>query len=156
MALASGALALFVDRVRAADSRYPLGAAAVPLMRQLCAHLDGLPLALEMAAARVPLLGLQGVCDALGERFAVLRRGRRDGPARHRTLHAALDWSFGLLPAEEQRLFCALGVFAGGFTLELAVAVTGRQAESRWDVIDRIAALVDRSLVSVGPEDPPR
>lgn len=155
-ALASAAMALFVERVRDADSRYPLDGPAVPLMRQLCAHLDGLPLALEMAAARVPLLGLQGVCDALGERFAVLRRTRRDGPSRQRTLHSALDWSFGLLAVEEQRVFCSLAVFAGSFSLELAVAVAGDGTASRWDVIDRVAALVDRSLVSVGPEDPPR
>jgi non-specific serine/threonine protein kinase len=153
----NGAVALFMARVQAADSRVALGPAQLPLVRQLCTQLDGLPLALEMAAARVPLLGLQGVLDALGERFALLRPVRRDAPVRHRSLQAAMDWSFDLLAPAEQQLFCALGVITGSFTLDLAVAVAGgTEAEARWNVIDGIALLVDRSLVSVGPEDPPR
>jgi non-specific serine/threonine protein kinase len=125
-------------------------------LRALCAQLDGLPLALEMAAARVPLLGLQGVHDALAQRFALLTRGHRDAATRHRTLHNALDWSYGLLGAEEQRLFRALGVFAGGFTLELAVTLMSDDSAARWDIIDGLSALVDRSLIVVGGRDPPR
>ncbi len=155
-ALDVGAVAMFVHRVRTADSRHPLGPESIPLVRRLCAELDGLPLALEMAAARVPVLGLQQVLDSLSERFAMLRSTQRGTVARHRTLNAALDWSFRLLPAEEQRLFRALGVFAGGFTVDLVVAVAGDGADSRWDVVDRLAALVDRSLVTVSHDDPPR
>jgi hypothetical protein len=118
--------------------------------------LDGLPLALEMAVARVPLMGLQPVHDALGERFAMLRNARRDKPGRHRTLESALDWSHDLLSADEQRIFHALGVFVGGFTLDLAVAVATDAGADRWDTIDHIAALVDRSLISGNHDDPPR
>ena len=151
-----GALALLVDRIAAADSRFQVTGAALPLLSALCRQLDGLPLALEMAAARVPLMGLQAVHDALAERFALLSRGRRDSPARHRTLQDALAWSYGLLGAQEQRLFRALGVFAGGFTLDLAVTLTSDEHVGRWDIVDGLATLVERSLVSVSGDDPPR
>ncbi|MBZ8141600.1 hypothetical protein CLD22_17050 [Rubrivivax gelatinosus] len=154
--LADGAMALLVERIVAADQRFSVTAAALPLLRSICSQLDGLPLALEMAAARVPLLGLQGVHDALAQRFALLTRGRRDAAQRHRTLHCALDWSYRLLGADEQRLFRALGVFAGGFTLDLAVALMTDDAQQRWDLIDQLGVLVDRSLVVAGTQDPPR
>lgn len=145
-----GALALLVDRITAADQRFRVTPEARRLLGALCRQLDGLPLALELAAARVPLMGLQAVHDALGERFALLSRGRRDSPARHRTLYDALDWSYGLLGAPEQRLFRALGVFAGGFTLDLAVTLTADEHVGRWDVVDGLATLVERSLVGIG------
>jgi len=151
-----GARALLLSRIAAADSRFQLTPAALPLLDALCRQLDGLPLALEMAAARVPLMGLQAVHDALAERFALLSRGRRDSPARHRSLLGALDWSYGLLEAPEQRLFRALGVFAGGFTLDLAVMLSTDEHVERWDVVDGLAGLVERSLVGVSGEDPPR
>jgi predicted ATPase/DNA-binding winged helix-turn-helix (wHTH) protein len=154
--LGDGALALLVERIVAADHRFVPAPAALPLLRAVCAQLDGLPLALEMAAARVPLLGLQGVHDALAQRFALLTRGHRDAAVRHRTLHNALDWSYRLLGSAEQRLFRAFGVFADGFTLDLAVALTTDDAEARWDVIDGLATLADRSLVVVSHDDPPR
>ena len=156
----NGAIALLAERVAAADSRIRLGAEATPLLREICRRLDALPLALEMAAARVPLLGLKGVHDELAQRFALLTSAHRLAPQRHRTLRAALDWSFGLLGAEEQHLFAALGLFAGGFTLELCVALCapagGGETPSRWETIDRLATLVDRSLVAVSADDPPR
>ncbi|KQU66031.1 MULTISPECIES: winged helix-turn-helix domain-containing protein [unclassified Rhizobacter] len=151
-----GALAMLIERIGAADRRFPIASANWPLLEALCRQLDGLPLALEMAAARVPLMGLQAVHDALAERFALLSRGRRDSPARHRTLRDALDWSYGLLGAPEQKLFRALGVFAGGFTLDLAVTLTADEHVMRWDVVDGLATLVERSLVTVSGEDPPR
>jgi predicted ATPase/DNA-binding winged helix-turn-helix (wHTH) protein len=151
-----GAVALLAERIVAADHRMRLEAASTPLLRDICRQLDGLPLALEMAAARVPLLGLGGVRDELAQRFALLTSGHRHAALRHRSLHAALDWSYNLLGAEERQLFAALGVFAGGFTLELCVALAGDGASSRWQVIDRLAVLVDRSLVVVSSDDPPR
>ena len=151
-----GALGLLLHRIGMADSRYVPTAGALPLLKTVCRQLDGLPLALEMAAARVALMGLQAVHDALAERFALLSRGRRDAPARHRSLRAALDWSFQLLDAEGQRLFRGLGVFAGGFTLDLAVALFSDQQLGRWHVVDGLADLVERSLVSVSGSDPPR
>ncbi|WP_284617644.1 ATP-binding protein [Aquabacterium humicola] len=151
-----GALALLLDRIAAADSRFQVAPDARPLLAALARQLDGLPLALEMAAARVPLMGLRAVHDALAERFALLSRGRRDSPARHRTLHDALAWSVGLLGDAEQRLFRMLGVFAGGFTLDLAVTLTADEDIGRWDIVDGLAALVERSLVGVSGDDPPR
>jgi tetratricopeptide (TPR) repeat protein len=109
-----------------------------------------------MAAARVPLLGLQGVRDALTQRFALLTTGHRVAPGRHKTLHAALDWSHGLLSDAERRLFRTLGVFAEGFTLDLVAAVAAGDDADRWSVIDRLAVLVDRSLVATNLADPPR
>jgi len=153
---AHGALALLLERISAADQRFVVAPAQLPLLRAICTQLDGLPLALEMVAARVPLLGLQGVHDALAQRFALLTRGHRDSALRHRTLHNALDWSYQLLGAPEQRLLRALGVFAGGFTLELAVALMTDDPAARWELIDGLAALADRSLLVVGREDPPR
>lgn len=154
--LADGAMALLVERIVAADQRFSATPSTLPVLRSICSQLDGLPLALEMAAARVPLLGLQGVHDALAQRFALLTRGHRDAAQRHRTLHGALDWSYRLLGAGEQRLFRALGVFAGGFTLELAVALMTDDPQQRWDVIDQLGVLVDRSLVVAGAQEPPR
>jgi len=165
-----GAVALFVERAHAADHRFHATPAQLPLLREICRQLDGLPLALEMAASRVPVLGLQGLAEALQRRFALLTGGRRDTAARHRKLQAALDWSHDLLSAEERRLYRLCGVFSGGFTLELLVAVatghtgagseaaevTTAGSESRWVVIERLAQLVDRSLVAVGEGDPPR
>ncbi len=168
--LHQGAMALFVERARAADHRFPGSPEQLPLLREICRRLDGVPLALEMAAARVPVLGLVGLRDALEQRFALLSVGRRDAAVRHRTLEAALDWSHGLLAPEEQRLFRICSVFSGGFTLELLVQVAAEQAQpsaataaadradphSRWAVIDTLAQLVDSSLVSSDTADPPR
>lgn len=167
-----GAVAFFVERVRAADHRFHATPAQLPVLREICRRLDGLPLALEMAAARVPALGLTRLAQALERRLAVLTGGRRDASARHRTLQAALDWSHELLGAEEQRLYRTCGVFSGGFSLDLLVAVaTGHGLvpavpaaeptapggahetapdEARWAVIDTLSQLVDRSLVAVG------
>jgi predicted ATPase/DNA-binding winged helix-turn-helix (wHTH) protein len=153
------AVALLVDRIVAADRRFEATAANLPQLEAICTQLDGLPLALEMAAARVPAMGLSAVHDALSERFAMLTRGHRDATTRHRTLHHALDWSYRLLDASEQRVFRTLGVFAAGFTLELAVALlVDRDAGtgSRWEIIDRLSALIDRSLLVASADDPPR
>jgi predicted ATPase/DNA-binding winged helix-turn-helix (wHTH) protein len=149
----AASVAMLIDRVQTADRRFRFSPKGLGLARRLCVALDGLPLAIEMAASRVPLLGLERVHDALGDRFVALRHARRDAPERHRTLQAALDWSYGLLSGAEQRLLRALGVCAGGFTTELAAAM---MEEDRWDTIDRLSALVDRSLVASSHDDPPR
>lgn len=155
-ALAAASVQMLLERVRAADPRFQLDRAALPLLRRLCTRLDGLPLALEMAAPMVPLLGLPGVLAALDQRLAVLRRGRRDAPARHKTLHAAMQWSHDLLEPKAQRALRRLGVFASGFSLDLAVAVAGDDGDDRWELIDTLAELVDRSLVTSLHEEPPR
>ena len=152
-----GALALLVERAAAIDRRFVPTAAVLPALRAICVQLDGLPLALEMAAARIPMLGARAVQDGLAERFAMLTRGHRDAQTRHRTLGSALAWSYQLLEPDEQRLFRALGVFVGGFTADLAVRVAADDPSDRWPVFDRLATLVERSLVVLDPvEDPPR
>jgi predicted ATPase/DNA-binding winged helix-turn-helix (wHTH) protein len=152
-AVAAGALAMFIDRVRAAHSGFQFTPGRLAVARRLCVELDGLPLAIEMAAARVPLLGLDMVHDSLAERFVALRNSKRDAPARHKTLQTALDWSYELLSAPEQALLRALGVCAGGFTADLAVALVDAD---RWDTIGHLGSLVDRSLVVSSHDDPPR
>lgn len=158
--LRSSAVALLSERVQALDRRWRADEAQAPVLRELCEQLDGLPLALEMAAARVPMLGLTAVRDALAQRFAMLTRHHRLAAARHQTLQAALDWSHGLLQPQEQALLAALGVCAGSFSLDLAVALgrdeTAEAAAERWAVIDQLATLVERSLVVVEGGDPPR
>ncbi|MCA0176871.1 MAG: winged helix-turn-helix domain-containing protein [Proteobacteria bacterium] len=154
--LGDGAAALLAARIAAADHRFRVTPETLPLLQVIARQLDGLPLALVMAAARVPTLGLQGVHDALAERFALLTHGRRDATPRHRSLHQALDWSYGLLSADEQRLLRALGVLAGEFTLELAVALLAAgQPTTRWALIDGLDALADRSLLAVSAGEPP-
>ncbi|MCR5867310.1 winged helix-turn-helix domain-containing protein [Aquincola sp. J276] len=155
-ALAAASVQLLLERVRAADPRFRVDASGLPLLRRLCNRLDGLPLALEMAAPMVPLLGLPGVLAALDERLVAFRRGRRDAPARHKTLRAALQWSHDLLPPPAQRALRRLAVLANGFSLELAVAVAGDEGDDRWQVIDLLAELVDRSLVASLQQEPPR
>jgi non-specific serine/threonine protein kinase len=146
-AIESAAVAMFLDRVHAADPRYRIDRQMLSHARELCVALDGLPLALEMAAARVPLVGIEAVHAALDERFGMLRQSRRTGPAHHRSLTAALDWSYELLASEEKRFFCLLGVFTAGFSADLALAVADL-AEDRWNGIDRLESLVRRSLVT--------
>ncbi|HSV69054.1 MAG TPA: winged helix-turn-helix domain-containing protein [Methylibium sp.] len=151
------AVALLVERIVAADRRFEATEASRPLLEAICTQLDGLPLALEMAAARVPALGLSGVRDALYERFAMLTRGHRDATTRHRTLRNALDWSYRLLGEAEQRVFRTLGVFAAGFTLDLAVALLADGDDpGRWDIIDALTTLIDHSLLVASADDPPR
>lgn len=155
-AIQYGAVALFVDQAQAADRRFQLRDDNVASVIALCRQLDGLALALKLAAARVPLLGLHGIESRLAERFKLLGGGSRSAPTRQQTLRAALDWSHGLLTAHEQIVFRRLGVFVGGFTLELAGAVASDDAMDEWAVIDTLAALVERSLVMANNADPPR
>ena len=149
-ALQSGAMALLVQRARAADRRFTLTPAHTALAIEICRQLDGLPLALEMAAARLPWMGVQAVHDRLGERLRMLRDDLRVGSARHRTLLAAMDWSHGLLSAIEQAVFRRLAVFRGGFTLHTAPAVVADgEAVGPWEAIDALGALVDKSLIQI-------
>jgi predicted ATPase/DNA-binding winged helix-turn-helix (wHTH) protein len=154
---ASGAVALFVARAQAADRRFELSADNRATVADICRRLDGIPLAIELAAARVPLLGVAGLRDKLDQRFHVLTSGDRSALRRHQTLRAALEWSHQLLAAPEQAVLRRLGVFAGGFTLEAAqqVAEDG-QGIDRWDALDLLGMLVDKSLVVMEDDAPPR
>src|SRR5207302_1300702 len=103
--------------------------------------------AIEFAAPRVEVLGVQGLADRLGDSLPLLRGRRRTAMPRHRTMRAVLDWSYGLLSEDEQRFFRTLGIFAGGFTVEAAAAVAADAANTRVDAIDRLADLVAKSLL---------
>lgn len=145
-----GALAMLCQRAAAADRHFHLDAANLATAIALCRQLDGLPLAIEMAAARVAMVGLQGVQGQLGQRLPGWS-GPRAGPARHHTLHSTFDWSHGLLAPAEQLLFRRLEPFLGGFTAAMAqqVAADAEEADAPPDagMLDALSVLVDRSLV---------
>ena len=146
-ATAYGAVRLFVERVRALLPRFELTEAEAAPVVEICRRLDGLPLAIELAAARVPVLGVAGVRDRLGERFRMLTGGSRVAPKRHQTLRAALDWSLGLLDDAERATYRRLGVFVGGFSLESAQELAADEGITSWAVLEHLASLVDKSLV---------
>jgi predicted ATPase len=127
-AAGSESVALFADRARRADARFALDGQAGPVVARLVARLDGMPLAIELAAARVEALGVAGLLDRLDDRFALLTGGDRLAPGRHRSLAATAEWSYQLLDDQEQRVFRAVSVFPAGFTLEGAEAVAGEAA----------------------------
>jgi predicted ATPase/DNA-binding winged helix-turn-helix (wHTH) protein len=151
-----GALLLFVSRVRAASPRFELTDDDLPLAIDVCRQLDGLPLAIELAAARVPLLGLRTVHGRLRERFRLLTAGTRTALRRHQTLRAAMEWSHGLLEETQRAVFRRLGVFSGGFTMELAQGVCADEERDAWAVLEQLAALVDKSLVVAEAGEPVR
>ena len=151
-----GAVALFVARVGAMQPGFRLDEGNLDAVVDICRELDGLPLALELAAARVPLLGVQGVRQHLAQRLHVLKNGVRDAPSRHRTLRTTLDWSHALLSPDEQKVFRRLGVFVGGFGLELAQQVASDESIDVWAVLDHLGNLVDKSIVVVDAGPVPR
>lgn len=123
-----------------------------PLLVQLCQRLEGIPLAIELAAARCKMLSLEQITQRLDDRFRVLTGGRRTALPRHRTLHATMEWSYNLLAEKEQMLLCRLSVFAGGWTLEAAESVCGGEGIDLREVLDLLTHLVDKSLVIAEPE----
>ena len=140
---------LFTQRAQAARPGVELPA---NIVRRLCAHLDGLPLAVELAAARTRVMSVAQIAERLGDRFLLLRSGARDAPERHRTLQAVIDWSWKLLKPSEQRTLAALSVFPDGFSLEGAEALL-RDDAGPVDVVDSLDALIEQSLLKV--EDRP-
>jgi predicted ATPase/DNA-binding winged helix-turn-helix (wHTH) protein len=155
-ARAYGALVLFESRVRAVAPRFELAEADLPLAIDLLRQLDGLPLAIELAAARVPLLGLRTLHARIRERFRLLTAGARTALRRHQTLRAAMDWSYSLLSEEQRAVFRRLGVFSSGFTMELAQAVCTDDAQDEWAVVEQLSSLIDKSLVAVDASEPVR
>ena len=144
----SEAVALFADRARQVDARFALTGETGPAVARLVAALDGMPLAIELAAARVEALGAVQLADRLDDRFGLLAGGDRLAPGRHRSLAAAVEWSYRLLGEEERRIFRAISVFPGPFTLEAAEAVAGPGAGAA------VLRLVDCSLL-VPPREGP-
>jgi predicted ATPase/transcriptional regulator with XRE-family HTH domain len=141
------AVELFIQRARAAAAATRLTSADTARVREICGRLEGIPLAIELAAVRVPALGAALVSELLGDRLDFLTTGSRLDPPRHQTLRAALDWSYALLDPSEQRLFIRLAVFAGGWSLEAAQAMCAWGDISPNAVLDGLVGLVDKSLV---------
>src|ERR1700680_12744 len=143
-----GAVRLFVERVRAATPHFSPDAGAGTAIAGICPRLDGIPLAIELAAARVATLGIEGLAARLDDRFRLLAGGRRTALPRHQTLRATLDWSYELLSEPERVVLRRLAVFAGGFTLQAASAVAADDEITGPEVVDRAATLVAKSLVT--------
>jgi predicted ATPase/DNA-binding winged helix-turn-helix (wHTH) protein len=146
-ALAYPSIQLFVERAAASGAGYELIDADVPIVGQICRRLDGIALAIELAAGRVDAFGIRGVASRLDDRFHLLTRGRRTALPRHQTLGAALDWSYELLSATERAVMRRLGAFSGRFAMDAAIAVTGDAGISAAEVDDTVADLVEKSLV---------
>ena len=136
------------ERAAASMNVFELGDADAALVGDICRKLDGIPLAIELAAARVSTFGVGGLSARLDDRLRLLTHGRRTSLPRHQTISTALDWSFQLLSQVEQAAFRRLSVFAGGFTLESAGAIEGSADGGSLDIADSIASLVSKSLVA--------
>jgi non-specific serine/threonine protein kinase len=147
----SEAVNLFIERTGDVLPGYWPGQAGAATIAQICRRLDGIPLAIELAAARMNLLSAQEIAGRLDSRFSLLTAGRRTALPRHQTLQAAIEWSYDLLEEAEQALFRRLSVFAGSFTLEAVEAVCAGEDIPRQDVLTLLARLVDKSLLNVDP-----
>ncbi|MBR1125440.1 helix-turn-helix transcriptional regulator [Bradyrhizobium lablabi] len=146
-ALRFPAVALFAERAVAADPSCAITDDNAPMVAELCARLDGLPLAIELAAASITLLGLRGLVDRLDDRLSILTRGRRTALPRHQTLEAMIDWSFESLGPEERLAWLRFAVFPDAFSIEAAAAVANEGLTA--DFVDILYGLVEKSLVSV-------
>ncbi len=150
------AVQLFAARAGAHGQRFELTPATTPLVAEICRKLDGNPLALGLAAARVHSLGLATLLERLDDRLRLLKQSARGDDPRHDALSAAFDWSHALLSLNEQRVFDRLGAFAGSFELAVAARCVADEAIDAAEALDLIGRLVDRSLVSALPTEPPR
>jgi non-specific serine/threonine protein kinase len=150
--LSRSAVELFITRAKDLDSDLSRHTDNLPATSSICRHLDGIPLAIELAAARAAALGVQQVAAGLSDRFALLTGGRRTALPRHQTLRAVLNWSYELLPEREQRLLRRLSIFPAGFTLDAAVAIMSGELDASL-VMEGIANLVLKSLVSLSQSE---
>ena len=142
-------VALFASRSRSVRSDFVITAANARAVAEVCKALEGLPLAIELAASRVAVLPPATMLERLDDRLQLLKGGVRDAPERQRTMRATIDWSYDLLEPEQQQLFTRIAVFAGGFTLEAAESVCG----AGLDVVDALASLTENGLVRLGGTD---
>jgi predicted ATPase len=145
----SEAVRLFEERAVSSLPDLGLTDHNCPAVAKICRRLDGMPLAIELAAARVKLLSVDQIATRLDERFRLLTGGRRSAPTRQQTIRATIDWSYELLTESERRLFERLAIFAGGWTLEAAEALGSGGPIERCDVLDLLGRLVDKSLIVV-------
>jgi len=150
---ASEAARLFAERARAVKPDFAITGANASVIAAICVRLDGLPLAIELAAARVKLLSPAAILERLGSRLALLAGGVRDLPERQRSLRGAIGWSYDLLEQSERRLFERFSVFVGGAELEQIAVVCGPEEEIGGDVLEGLAALADKSLLVATPRE---
>ena len=150
-AASSEAVRLFTERAESADSAFTLHHSNVASVVEICQRLDGIPLAIELAAARISAMSPDDIAGRLGDRFRLLAGGRRTAVPRQQTLHAMIDWSWDLLTDEDRRLLRRLSVFSGGWTVPMAVRIVGDDSDGidPLDLEDGLTRLVDRSLVLV-------
>lgn len=151
--LAYPASQLFVERIAESLSEFELSEDDAPLVAEICRRLDGIALAIELAAGRVNAYGIAGTASLLDSRFSLLWRGRRTAIPRHQTLSAALAWSYDLLPPAESATLRGLSVFVGPFTLEAALAVASGQGISEPEAVETISNLLSKSLVATSPAE---
>ena len=149
---------LFLERAVSARPGFVIDATNAAAVGEICRRLDGIPLAIQLAAARIVAMTPTEIAGLLDERFRLLTGGRRGEVERHRTLRAAVEWSYGLLEPVDRLVFDRLGVFAGTFDAAAAAAVTGRGELEVWDVIDGLSSLVAKSMLvaEIGPADTTR
>ena len=147
--MAIPAVQLFTERAQAADPYFALNEDNAAIVQELCARLDGMPLAIELAASRTRAIGVSEIVRRLDERFRLLGRSRGGDDPRHRTLRDTVQWSFDLLEPQEKQLFLRLGVFSGQFDLDAATAVCAAGADTEFDTIDQLSRLVERCMVAV-------
>ncbi len=152
LSLSDDAIELFLDRAAAVDPAFAAAGVSTGMIADVCRRLDGIPLAIELAAARLKVLSIDQILSRLSDRFRLLTGGSRTAVARQRTLEATVDWSYDLLSEPERRLLYRLSVFAGGWTLETAEDVCSGNGVDRGDVLDLLSRLVDKSLASVDHE----
>jgi predicted ATPase/DNA-binding CsgD family transcriptional regulator len=153
------AVALFIQRARAVQPNFQLTNSNAQAVAEICVRLDGLPLAIELAATRIRLFSPKALLAQLGHRLDLLIRGALDAPARQRTLRDTIAWSYLLLDESEQRLFRKIAVFVGGCTLEAIQAICAEPGDSLSSVLDRVESLIDKNLVRLmaqGEETEPR
>ncbi len=147
------AVALFIQRARAVKSDFQVTNATAPAVAEMCVRLDGLPLAIELAAARIKLFPPQALLARLGQRLAVLTSGARDAPARQQTLRDTIEWSYNVLDAGEQRLFRRLSVFVGGCTFQAVEMICAALGDAMPPVLDAVASLIDKNLLKQTAEE---
>jgi len=149
------AVQLFIERARAVSPSFQVTAANAPAIAQVCFRLDGIPLALELAAARARLLSVEQIAVRLNDRFRLLTGGSRTALPRQQTLRALIDWSWDLLTAQERTFLERLAVFSGGWTLDAAEQICAGDGIEAGDILDLLGQLVNKSLVNVGQEQDP-
>jgi predicted ATPase/class 3 adenylate cyclase len=152
-AMRYGAVALFVERAAAAHGGFSLDDETTPIVADMCRRLDGIALAIELAAARLKVISVRQLAEKLDDRFRVLTGGSRTALPRQQTLRAMIDWSYELLSEPERVLFRRLAIFSGGFVLDLLTPACCDETISEFDALDLLTSLVDKSLVQVHTDD---